>query len=304
MSDLISGGNAVENQSQGWDDSVEITSTSQPNEPPVEPKVSEPVEESETEEEQEAPKPHKKPKGLVKKLNERESEIERLNAELAKYQKPQPEAKKEVQELKEPNPADFEDPNASDRGYGAYQKALREFDRQEALKLAKGEINAELGKRDEQAKTLAEQAENQAKLQKAATSYIEKLDAYEKENPGTQAKILQAMEKVDVPETLEELVIQSRMPVQMAEYLADNLDQLEAISQMQPLQMVLSLARLEGRLEASQSAPATKRQTQAAPPITPIGGTKSAKKSDYDPNMSQEEFEKDFLELGKKIPRW
>lgn len=271
---------AVETPTANWADSITVEhSTPAPVDTP------DPATNPDTPDDADTPPPVKrKPTGYLRKLGRAEAERDMMAAEIERLKAQIAPAKPEAAASDEPTEPELDDFSS----YAEYQAALRKFDREEVTRAADKLVKEELGKRDAEAKKNQEAGQFQSTVQKKAQDYTAKLTEYEAANPGTQAKIKEAEEAGLFPDHLVLMTLSSQDPLAVTTHLANNIDELQAISQMNPQQAQLALARLEGRLEATEKAAPVARQTQANPPIKPAKtGSSGSTKSPHEMSLSE-----------------
>jgi len=271
---------------KSWDDSIAVVHSTtasdgiEPQKTPEKPAVEAPTEDD-------APEPvRKKPTGYLRKLGRAEAERDAAREELQRLRE-QVEAKQPAKveavqsdEPKEPDPSDFND-------YASYTAAVRKFDREQGVREAEKLLEEKLGKRDAELKQTQEVGKFQQTVAQKAQEYTSKLTEYEAENPGTQERIKEAEDAGLFPDHLVLMTLSSQAPVAITSYLANNIDELQAINQMNPQQAQIAFARLEGKLEALKTDPVQPRQTQANPPIKPAKpGTSGSTRSPHELSLS------------------
>lgn len=298
MQDTISGGApAAVETNDGWDSSVEITSTSN-KDSVIEQEPAKPLSESQDpsveshdddsdDEGEDEPKeqPRKRQKGYVKKLTRAEealaqknAENEALKAELAKLK---PQAPQQETPDAEPNPDDF-------NSFAEYFAAQRKYDREQGRKEAESLVHQTLEQREAKQKEV-QQAQSLISRAEAIDKQLQEREAV---NPGIYSRLNEVMEEGLMPVPLVAMIAQSPAGVEITEYLVDSRDELAALSQMNPQQVGYELARISGFLQGRRVDSAQKRQTKASSPINPVSSpkAKSANPTDFN-NMSQEDFE-------------
>lgn len=298
MQNTISGGDQTTAVETGWDDSIEVTATSHVEEPaeplPEAEPAPQPTDENDGEDDAEGDEPKeqskRRPKGYVKKLYQREAELEQertrvkeLQQELERLRNPakQTEAPKS-DESDEPQPDQF-------NTFAEYLAAQRKYDRDLGAKEAQKAVEKALELRESKAK----EAQFTQSIQTKAVDIDKAILAREAENPGISERFQETIDAGLFTMPLVALLTQSPASAELTEYLVDTPQELAALSQMNPVQLSQKLARLEGLLEGRKSAPeAPKRQTKASAPINPVTSPKAKSASPTDFNdMSQEDFD-------------
>jgi hypothetical protein len=235
-------------------------------------------EDEETEETEEKPKEEKKKKSGFKKrierferrLSEKEREIEHWKNEAMKKSEP-----KQSQETAKPN----EDgkPKASQfETHEEFTEALTDW------KLEQRDLKRKLEEQKKQAQSAQE---------KALTDFRSKAQEFAKSHDDFE-DVLESVDDIPLSIGLHESILSSDLGPQVMYELSKNRKELERINKLTPL----AAAREIGKIEAliSKPEPKTKNTTKAPSPVKPVGGKadKATRKSIYDPNLSQAEYEK------------
>ena len=287
MIDSISGGApaAVETpvSNPNWDDSFEITSTEPlptPEEKPQSddkplpeaPKAEDEDDDADGGAEETAKK--KPQKGFVKKLTRTEQERDDYKAQVEalrqKYEAAAPAAAqpadgKPDSEPKKPVIEDFD-------SFLDFTEALQKFNYDQAIKAVKDELKQE----QTAAETRKAHAEFQAHIETRINSIEDEVKAKESENPGLMQRLDKAAEEGWFTEPVSFMLTQIGNSADVAEYLVDNPEELQGLSQLSGPELERKMLRLEGYVEARKSNPQpAKRLSRAADPITPVVSTKT-----------------------------
>ena len=193
----------------------------------------------------------KKNKGVGKRINEltkdkhealRAAEAERAEKEYwrqlaLKAQQPQAEA---------PAQQATDKPTREQFGYDeeAYQEARDKWVVEQAKKSWIEEAQA---------------AETNRKMQEKASSFSKQIAEIEQENPGAWRQALSA--PITFSETMLEVLQDSPVGARVGVYLAENLDEALAITQLPPYRQAAALGQIEERIKTSQKA-------KSAPPTS------------------------------------
>lgn len=212
---------------------------------------------------------------LNKRIAEREREVEywRNIALKAKSQEPQqekPQAPKQIDTSKKPNPDDFET-------HEEFIEALTDWVEQK-LKEHQSRMEAE-------------------SIQSERRQMLEAHKARVKEFAAKHEDFDEVMEDVaDVPvgPALYEIVVASEVGPQVLYELAKNRSELERINSMPAHLVGLEVGKLIATISSSETKPKKKQTTKAPKPLSTVGGksTGSVAKSIYDPNISFKEYER------------
>lgn len=239
------------------------------------------AEEAETEEPLE--KPAKKKNGFKKridklnqKLSVKEQETEYWKQEALKGQgaaknNQTQEAQKKVETEGKPKATDFDT-------HDEYVEALTDW------KIEAKEKATEAKQRQTQALTEA---------QKQGQAFQEKIGEFKKTTKDFD-EVLEEVSDLRASPGLLEVIIRSKIGPQLMYELAKDRAELERINQLDVLDAAKEIGKIEVRLSKPESPSTEKKQSKAPAPITPIGGSGSARaaKSIYDPNISQRDFER------------
>lgn len=148
----------------------------------------------------------------------------------------------------------------------------------------------------------AKQRENQVKTEheKRVSTHAERVEAF-KEKHEDFDDVLADVADVRVSLAVQELILESDNGPELMYALAKEPEELERICKLSPLQAAREMGKFESRLTKSGS-PKEIKTTKAPKPVNPVGGGGSggAKKSIYDPGISQQEYEALRREQMKK----
>lgn len=210
--------------------------------------------------------------GFKKKIEARDAEISRLNAELAKHQSPQ--QKSTETPSKKPLPADYQT-------YDDYVDALTDFKADQATKKI-------LGERDNQIRESDAVREHKTKVQayEAKTEDARKLYA-------DYDEAIAEYDDVPVSPVVTAALVDSDMGPEVAYYLAKNPDEFDKINKpgIGILEVNKAIGRIEARIELGRkSEKAAVKTTKAPQPIVPIKGSAVSPKNLSDDDVDYEEY--------------
>lgn len=175
-----------------------------------------------------------------------ERRADALERELASYRQPQP-----VQHQPQSNEAPPSIEQFSD--IGEWSRAMTDF----AVRQAEARIEDRLRGQDQQ-----------RSMQQLADQFDERSRQYAATNPGFEDRLSELSRSVQFnPYVVEAIGVSEHGPA-VADYLAQHLDEADAISRMNPHIAALHL----GRIEAKVSAPKPKPVTNAPSPAPVLGG--------------------------------
>lgn len=234
--------------------------------------ASEDQEESATSESDESAEDRpRKDKGVGKRINEltREKyeakrEAERLAAELAALrQQKQPEIKVEPTRAK---------PTLESCGYDpeAFAEAVAEW-----------KIEQSFAAREAQYR----EAQKAKQAQAEAETFRTRVEELEKVSPGAWEKAITA--PINVTEPMEAVIKDSEVGPHIAVWLAENLEEADAISNMSPYQAAKMLGQIEAMIQGNLRAKSKAATTNAPPPPPKVKGSAPAVKSPEQMTMAE-----------------
>jgi hypothetical protein len=221
---------------------------------------------------------------LNAKLSAAEAQAEHWRQQALRGQKPEekPEVKPEANVAKsEPNADDFE--------------SATEFYRAHAKWAAQEEIKA------------AKESERQEKLRTEAeskkTAFIGKVDEFKKAHDDF-VDVLADVDDIQMSPAISQAILESDNGPELMYELAKNREEYERMCSLSPFEAVRALGRFEARLQKpSEEKKVTKPKTttKAPPPPKPIStSSANGKKSVYDDDISQSEYERIRAEQEKR----
>jgi hypothetical protein len=258
-------------------------------------------EETQDEESEDSSKEEKSPKSkgfqkkinkLVRKVSEKEQELEYWKKEALRQKAQESDSKKADDQSStksasadaKPDPDKFE-------SHEAYEDALLDW------KIERREKQRQAKQKEEQVK---------AEFQKKAETFQSKLAEFQKANPDFD-DVLEETEDVPGNIGVSESILASEIGPALMYELAKNKKDYARICALDPISAAREVGRIEARLlnkpEPSENKQPEKKQTKAPPPISPVGNGVSSPsnyKSLDDPSLSYSEFEKLRRQQAKK----
>ncbi len=214
----------------------------------------------------------KKRTGYQRKLDARDKEIARLNAELAG----RPTAGEKAPEKAaaaadgEPKPEDFQT-------WGEYTKALAKHETKTAIKEAE-EKRTNDARKAEETKTIQAKVETYKGQVTEARKVHEDFDDALNEYEGPQS------------EDLHKAIINSDHGAEVAYWLAKNPDEAETMRTMDKDALNRFIGRIEAKIEQGKvKEPPVVKTTKAPPPIKPVGKGAASESTDFPENGTYEE---------------
>ena len=213
---------------------------------------------------------------LTKQKAKAQSEADYWRNEALKYQNqkteaPKAETKKETQGR--PKADDFEN-------HDDYIEAVAEW-----------KADQKIAEREQKEKEAKIKADFDSRLAK----HEERLKAFVKAHGDFDDVIAEIGDEV-VPVTIQQIILDSENGPELMYELAKDKDEYKRISSLNPTAAAKELGKLEAKIEArrdSSEKPTEKKTTRAPAPLKPVSGAgKAQAKSIYDPDISQEEFER------------
>lgn len=148
-----------------------------------------------------------------------------------------------------------------------------------------------------------EKSKLQIEQDKLARAYQERVKTFSEKNKDF-SEVLSELNGVFVSPAVREIIFTSDNGPAIAYELAKNRDEFERVNKLSPLAAAKELGRIEARFSSNPSPEKNepKKITNAPKPIDPVGagGKGSVKKSIYDSNLSQAEYESLRREENKR----
>lgn len=159
--------------------------------------------------------------------------------------------------------------------------------------------------REAKKKALEEQTKAKTAAQKQAETFQSKVQEYA-ETVDDWEETLESVSDIQMNPELIKAIMTSEFAPQLMYDLSKNRSELERINQMDQASTLRTIGRLESKFEgqsaSTSSKQETRRTTKAPKPPTPVGRNSSGatKKSIYDENLSQREYEEIMAERERK----
>lgn len=222
----------------------------------------------------------KKISKLVRKVSEREQELEYWKKEALKSQNQKPDEKK-LESTSKGLPDGKPDPDKF-QSHEEYDDALLDW------KLEQREKKREAKTKEEQVKT---------EFQKKAAAFQAKIDVFKKDNPDFD-DLLEEVDDVPGNVGISESILASENGPALMKALAQDKALYQKIAALEPIVAAVEIGKLEAKLfgkaqDNSSQENSEKKQTKAPPPLTPVSskGAGSIKKSIYEAG-SYSEYER------------
>jgi hypothetical protein len=223
---------------------------------------------------------------LTRKLSEREREIEYWREQAMKGQ---PEPKKQASEMPMPEGR----PKADDfEKHEDYVEALADWKVEQRFKAQEAKQKETQIKTEFQSVVEAHQ--------KRVNTFAESHDDFE--------DVLEEVSDVDMSITVRDVILRSENGPELMYALAKDKAEYAKICKMSAVDAARAIGRFEAKIDAEKSKETTevKKTTSAPPPIKTVGkGTGAGgRKSIYDPDISQAEYERLRREQMKRSSAW
>jgi hypothetical protein len=211
---------------------------------------------------------------LSSKLSQKEQEVEYWRKEALRHQKSEePQAKSTPLETTategKPKSEDFE-------SHEAYVEALTDW---------------KIDQRDKVREAKQKETQVKTEFQKQVDSHLKRVEAFASQHEDFH-DLLEDVDDIPMSVTVQEVILSSENGPELMYELAKNRAELERICRLPAIAAARELGKFEAKLKSSE-APTEIKKTKAPAPITTVSakGSGSVKKSIYDPNLSQREFE-------------
>lgn len=208
--------------------------------------------------------------GLEKRMAEKDREIEFLRAQALKGQPPQERPAPKTDQNAEPKVDDFET-------HAEYVKALTRWQVDQATAQANEQRRIESAKQTIHEKKLG---------------FAKKAQEFAKATPDFD-DVVEAVDDIIVSPAVQELLFKNGP--ELAYALMKDPEEFARINALHPLDAAEEIGIVKARIKKAASAEVKEPKTsQAPPPVKPVGSarTSGVKKSIYDPNISQAEYER------------
>lgn len=226
---------------------------------------------------------------LNKRLSDKEREAEYWREQALKSAKPRDQETKPVTQSqasgdKEPVPDDFET-------HQEYVRALVKFERDQ-LKAQDERESREKSARDSFNQRLAATRNRVQEFSKTVDDFDE---------------VIAEVDGIDMSVAVQEILMDSENGPQLMYELAKTPKEYRRICQLSPLAAARELGKIEARIVKDQAEPKEEQKTTKAPkPIATVGakGGSGVKKSIFDKNLTQAEYERIRREQMKDRSAW
>lgn len=130
---------------------------------------------------------------------------------------------------------------------------------------------------------------------KAVQTYVERKEAFS-EKVSDFEDVLSEVDDIPISPALQEIILSSENGPELAYELAKNRDEYARVCKLPPLAAAREIGKIESRIAArtSEAKPENKKITKAPKPLEPVsaGGKGVVKKTVYDTDLSQADYEK------------
>lgn len=206
-------------------------------------------------------------------LSEKDQRIAFLESQIAAKEAPQKTDNPVIEDSdqpKRPNPDDFE---TNDE----YIEALTDW------KIEQRELEKERKAKAESAKRSLE--EKQAAFAAQVKEFKKEVDDFD--------EVIAEVDDIIVSPALCEALFASEMGAQVVYELAKNRDEFARINKLGVVAAAKEIGKIEALLTKKKESPTVKKTTSAPPPPKPVGRSseKAVRRSIYDPDISQADFE-------------
>lgn len=268
--------------SEKSDDQVETKEESDTSKTDLDESEGDDTEESDDSDEakSEEDKKPKKKKGFEKRLNKlnkrlsaKDQEVEywkqeALKGKSSQEHQPKEAPKKEIQPNGEPDPDKFD-------SHAEYVKAVSKW----AIQQDRSEQETK-------------QKENQVKTdyQKQVTAFQTKVTEFQKSHEDFD-DVIAAADDIPISVGVQEAILSSDVGPDLMYELCNNREEYKRINALSPLAAAREIGKIEARiLKSSESEKPEKKQTNAPPPIKPVGSKGSGKSMKSPDEMSFQEY--------------
>jgi hypothetical protein len=217
---------------------------------------------------------------LTSRANEKEREAEYWKSEALKQRdlvQPKAEAKKLAPEGK-PQVDDFET-------HAEYVEALADW-----------KVEQKLSARDQKSKEDAVKTEHQKKVE----NFVAKKAEFEKDHPDYE-ELMESVEDIPISLAVQTAILSSENGPELAYQLAKNREVYERICSLDVISAGIEIGKFVAGIQKPTSESKELKGSKAPAPINPVGSKSSgSKKSIFDSNLSQAEYEKLRMEQRSK----
>lgn len=258
-------------------DSTPATEEAKPADPPPAKESSEAVKtepEPDKQQEKHTPGAEKRIKELLAKIKELEAKPAPAPREEAAAPKPKAE---KLEAPAEPDPSKYET-------WGEYQKAEREYYRDLARYESRQAVEADRAQRAKEAET-ARVAETNKQIEE---SWKQRTAAVRKEHSDFDSVAFSADIPISAP--MDQYILRSEHGARVLYHLGKNLEAARAIFQLDPIDAVRELVKIELSLQAPPAAPVKPKPTAAPKPVTELGGRNTVPEDEAEDAVAAGDF--------------
>lgn len=212
---------------------------------------------------------------LSKKLSAAEQEAEYWRKQALSRQDSE-----DSQQKKVAKPSESLKPKAEDfEGHDEYIEALSDWKAKQAVAEFKKEIS---------------ETNARSEFQRQVSEHNRRVEKFAKQHDDFH-DVIEEVDDIIASIAVEEIILASENGPELMYELAKNRDEFERINKLSPIAAARELGKFEERIKRASRENETRasKKTNAPKPITPVGSkTGSAKKSIYDSDISQAEYER------------
>lgn len=136
--------------------------------------------------------------------------------------------------------------------------------------------------------------EYKTELKKSFMGRIEKF----KESTPDYDDVVSEISDIDLSKSVFESLAESDLSAELTYYFGKNIDDLERINKLSPLQAAREIGRIEAKLSTPENKP-IKKQSSAPDPVSPVGGSKASVSPDTS-KFTDAEWDKYYSEQRRK----
>lgn len=231
-------------------------------------------------------KPKKKNNGfkkridkLTSKLSAKDQEVEywkqeALKRQVSENEKPQDKSQKTENESGRPKEEDFE-------SHADFIEALTDW---------------KMDKRDKERETKSKETQLKTEFDRQLEAHNKRVDKFVESHEDFH-DLIHELDGIPMSLAVQEIILESENGPELMYELAKNKKEYERICALNPVHAARALGMFEAKIKIqnpSESSKEIKKTTKAPQPIAPVkaNGSSSLKKTIYDPDLSQAEYEK------------
>lgn len=243
------------------------------------------------EDEPEGEKKSKKKSGFQKRINKLtkqrlaaeekaqllEQRLLRMESQLEQRQNPKPEKSENAfegtTENGKPHPDQFDE-------YDEYIDALTDW-----------KMDMRLAKKDQE----SQEAKQKSEFEKRMSTHMERVKEFA-QTVNDWDEVMEEVADLNYSLAFQDIITSSENGPELMYEICKDVEEFERINSLSPMQMAREIGRLESKITKDDDSPKQKKKvtTKAPPPLKQKVSTKSSgsKKSIYDPDLTQAEYEK------------